>query len=190
MSFAKRIGRSLALLLALVLLTFTLAECHAARRRARMEREYFDLACTAALEYGVPAGLVLAVIRTESDFRADAVSPAGAKGLMQLMPETFAFLRDEKFSEALCDAAILDPAVNIRYGTYYLSYLFARFGSWSVALAAYNAGESRVAEWLESRAYSADGKTLLVIPFPETDAYVSDTLKRYREYTEKYQFHA
>jgi len=188
MSFAKRIGLLLALLLSLALLALTLSECTESRRRTRLEEQYFDLACASAHTYGVPPGLVLAVIRTESDFRADAVSATGAKGLMQLMPETFAFLRDERLNEECDDSAVFDPTVNIRYGTYYLSYLFTRFESWPVALAAYNAGETRVAEWLDQSAYSPDGKTLAVIPFPETAAYVSAVQTHYRNYNEKYNF--
>ena len=188
MKSGRRVAYLLALLLALALLSLSLAQCTETRRRARSEQAYFALACTFARDFNVPPGLVLAVIRTESDFCADAVSTAGAKGLMQLLPDTFAFVRDEKLHEALEDNAIFDPAVNIRYGTYYLSYLFARFESWPTVLAAYNAGESRVAEWLDSSAYSKDGKTLFAIPFPETERYVERAMEHYRDYNEKYRF--
>lgn len=124
--------------------------------------------------------MVLAVIRTESDFYPEAVSNAGACGLMQLMPETFAFLQKEKFNEELHDGAIFDPETNIRYGVYYLSYLYKRFDSWKIALAAYNAGEGRVADWLRDDADLSD------IPFPETKRYVRAVLDAYRTYRDIY----
>ncbi|MBR6727039.1 MAG: lytic transglycosylase domain-containing protein [Clostridia bacterium] len=158
-----------------------MTQCTAPYRRERRELRYLEPARQNAVAFDVPLAMVLAVMRTESDFRPDAVSRAGACGLMQLMPETFAFLQKEKFNEALPDNAIFDPAVNIRYGTYYLSYLYTRFDSWQIALAAYNAGEGRVAEWLKEDA------ALSHIPFPETAHYVESTLKAFAAYRDKYQ---
>ncbi len=143
------------------------------------------LAVRAAEEFEVPVALVMAVIRTESDFRADAVSVAGARGYMQLMPETFDWLREEKLCEPYRDDQIEDPTVNVRFGTYYLAYLLEQFGTWREALAAYNAGEGRVREWLEDPALSRDG-TLLEIPFSETETYVEQVLDAYEHYTKKY----
>ena len=177
---------ALAIFLALLLIFLFLAKCTEEALRDARERRYIECALRSAEEFGVPLAMVLAVIRTESDFLPDAVSTAGAMGLMQLMPETFAFLRDEKLGEDLPDSAIFDPEINIRYGTYYLSYLYERFGSWSPTLAAYNAGESRVSEWLTDPDCSQNG-TLTDIPFPETEAYVEKVLKAYQEYSQKYK---
>ena len=84
------------------------------------------------------------------------------------------------------DNAVLSPAVNIRYGTYYLSYLYQKFGDWRLTLAAYNAGERRVSEWLDDPALSPDGR-LEHIPFPETAAYVEKVLLAYQKYNQKYK---
>ena len=154
--------------------------------REHRERAYLIAVCDTAREFNVPASLVLAVIRSESDFRKNACSDAGAIGLMQLMPQTFAYLGTEKLKEFPHPEQIWDPLTNIRYGTYYLSYLFDRFGSWDTVLAAYNAGEGRVAEWLENPNIAKDG-ILLHIPYPETDAYVTQTLKHQQAYAEKYR---
>ena len=186
MKFRKSSLLVLTLVLSAALFSLALATAVDRAARSSRERTYVDAARQAAACYEVPLAIVMAVLRTESDFRADAVSPAGAVGLMQLMPETFRFIRDERLGEALADSAILDPETNIRYGTYYLAYLFERFDSWFVALAAYNAGEGRVEEWLLDPELSSDGR-LQTIPFPETAAYVEKTIDAYHYYGKKYK---
>ena len=169
------------LCLCLILLFFA----QQAALRARRERAYLPTVSAAAAEYHVPAAMILAVIDTESDFRPDAVSSAGAVGLMQIMPETFAWMMEENMIGPVANDALFDPETNIRCGACYLAYLFERFGAWPEALAAYNAGEGRVSEWLRDETLSRDG-TLTRIPFPETAAYVENTLAAFDRYLEKY----
>ena len=123
-------------------LFFLVFLCDRATQKRR-ERTVLPLVYAAAEEFDAPVAMILAVIRAESDFRADALSSAGAQGLMQLMPETFSWLCEELKEPHHADE-ILTPATNIRFGTYYLSYLFEKFGTWRTTLAAYNAGEGRV----------------------------------------------
>lgn len=149
------------------------------------EKRYLPLVYEAAAEFDVPPAMVLAVIRAESSFRPRAVSAAGARGLMQLMPETFLWLCEEKLEEELPPERIDDPNVNIRFGTYYLSYLYDRFQSWPIALAAYNAGEGRVEEWLADPTLDI-GRDIDTIPFPETAAYVKKVEKYYHKYLNYY----
>ena len=118
--------------------------CLVPRRYAEEVRLY-------ARQAGLEEELVFAVIRAESNFRADAVSPAGAVGLMQIMPQTALFV--EELSGRRLD--VRDPAENIDLGTAYLRYLFGRFSSLTQVLAAYNAGEGTVRTWL-SRADLTD----------------------------------
>lgn len=99
---------------------------------------YDDMIARASAKYGVDELLVKAVIRTESSFRPNAVSSAGAKGLMQLMDGT---------ARGLGVTDSFDPEQNIDGGTRYLSYQLKRFGGHEkVALAAYNAGPNRIAQ--------------------------------------------
>lgn len=126
-----------------------------------------------AKEFDVDENLIYAVIYTESGFREDVVSNAGAVGLMQLMPDTFTWLQEKLDGEVRYTADDLkDPAVNIRYGVYYLSYLTRLYGDVPTALAAYNAGTTNVDKWLSDSDYSDDGKTLSAIPYSETEKYV------------------
>lgn len=179
--------RTAVFLLIVALSLALLADLAARILRERRVAAVLPAVQASAREFDVPAALVLAVIEAESDFHADARSAAGALGLMQLMPETFSYLGEAYFGEALPEGAIFDPTTNIRYGTYYLSYLFARFGAWREALAAYNAGEGRVAAWLKDPRYG-DGVHLLHVPFGETAHYLTATEQAFRRYSEKYNF--
>jgi soluble lytic murein transglycosylase-like protein len=95
--------------------------------------------------YGFEPGLVLSIMRVESGFNEEAVSPAGAIGLMQIMPDTGEWLAD-RMGIAYSGAPMLfDPAINIRMGVYYLSYLRDLFaGDMKKVLVAYNRGPARV----------------------------------------------
>lgn len=146
--------------------------------------EHAQLVNEAAAEYQIPPSLIFAVIHTESSFREQALSPADAKGLMQLTDDTFSWALSRAGETGKYTADDLyDPAVNIHYGVYVLSLLGEQFEYTETVLAAYNAGQGRVGSWLQDPALSADGKRLDSIPYPETETYVKRVLeaqKRYR----------
>ena len=142
-----------------------------------MPDEYASYVNKYSAEYGVPSELVWAVIKTESGFDSSAESSVGAVGLMQLMPETFNEITTHRLKEGLDSGMRYDPETNIRYGTYYLSYLYQRYGNWDAAIAAYNAGLGNVDEWLEIDPLLED------IPFAETRNY----LKKVNKTKEKYE---
>ena len=135
---------------------------------------YSQYVTSSAEKYGVDEELVFAVIRTESGFREEVVSSAGAVGLMQIMPDTFSWLQTRNGAELLYDAGKLnDPQINIEYGTYYLSILLEHYdNNEQLAVAAYNAGMTNVDKWLSDERYSKDGMTLTEIPYKETAKYV------------------
>ena len=133
-------------------------------------KEYEEYVEKYASQYGVPESIVYAVIKTESGYDSGAVSEAGAVGLMQMMPDTFNWLTTLT-KENLDKGLLYDPETNIKYGTYYLSYLYLKYGSWDTVYAAYNAGEGNVDDWLGD-ALEADGaKKLGDVPFKETENY-------------------
>ena len=126
----------------------------------------------------VEAAVVLGLVRQESSFDLQAVSPAGARGLMQLMPATAAGVAQRLGEPASLNALTADAAYNMRLGTDYLRGLLDRFdGALPLALAGYNAGPSRVAEWLAAHGDPALGEVDMIdwielIPFSETRNYV------------------
>ena len=163
--FAEHVLRAagifFALLFAAALACAFLYGCLVPRRYAEEVRLY-------ARQAGLEEELVFAVIRAESNFRADAVSPAGAVGLMQIMPQTALFV--EELSGRRLD--VRDPAENIDLGTAYLRYLFGRFSSLTQVLAAYKAGEGTVRTWLLRAGLTDKQGDLAHIPYPETARYV------------------
>lgn len=136
-------------------------------------------------EYNVPETLVYAIICTESSFDSEATSNVGARGLMQLMPDTFGWIAN-KLDEPFDESKITDPETNIKYGTYYLSYLYQRFGDWETVMAAYNAGPNKVSSWLSDSKYSDDNISLKEIPYEETRDYVNRVSKAEKQYKEIY----
>ena len=135
-------------------------------------------------EYGVGGEIIYAVMRAESGFRSDAVSRAGAVGLMQITPDTFDWLMT-KTGEHHEHGMLYNPEINIKYGAYFLSLLYSEFGDWDIAFAAYNAGRASVHGWMASEEYYRDGK-LVNIPYPETDNYVKKVNKFVKIYKRLY----
>lgn len=129
----------------------------------------------------VEENLVFAIAKAESDFQEDAVSSAGAIGLMQLMPSTAEFvcsMHDIGFEPE----RLTEGEYNMRLGCLYLEYLLGRFACRETAIAAYNAGEGVVDKWLREKKYSRDGERLRKIPYPETARYVKKVEKNFRIY--------
>ena len=120
---------------------------------------------------GVDPMLVAGLIRQESAFEENARSNQGALGLMQLEPKT-ARLMARQAKIRYSQARLFEPDYNVRLGTIYLANLRKQFGSVESALAAYNAGEDRVAEWTEGQTYREPAEFVDSIPFTETREYV------------------
>ncbi len=136
-------------------------------------------------EYSVPQNIIYAVIKTESGFESDALSNKGAIGLMQITPDTFNWLLTKNPQNDVNVDSLYKPETNIKYGTYFLSLLYSEFGTWENAFAAYNAGRSRVNDWLADENYSTDGR-LTNIPYKETRDYVKKVSEACEIYSELY----
>src|SRR4029079_11002557 len=135
---------------------------------------------------GLAPALVAGVIYQESKF-SDRTSVAGARGLMQITPDTARFIAKQSGGVRFTLEDLGTPQINIAYGTWYLRWLRDRYhGRTALAVAAYNAGFGHVDEWV-SRAGGPDAfdpKT--DIPFPETRNYVQQVLERRRDYARRY----
>ncbi len=125
--------------------------------------------------------LVISVMREESRFDEEARSVAGALGLMQLMPQTAARLIKEMNSNKN-NLNLYNPKVNIIIGVYYLKNLLKEFNSLPAAVAAYNAGEHVVREWLKSSDYKSADEFIEDIPYDETRNYVKKVIVSYLQY--------
>ncbi len=132
-----------------------------------------------AYEYGIEESLVYAIIKCESNFNINAVSSAGAIGLMQITPETFEWAK-QKLNDTTSKITLNDANLNIKYGCYIYSLFIKEFTVKETALASYNAGRGRVLSWLKDKSYSDDGILLKTIPYKETDNYVKKVI-----YTQK-----
>jgi soluble lytic murein transglycosylase len=144
---------------------------------------YLDEIETSSKENGIDPLLVLSIIREESRFDKEARSIAGALGLMQLMPGTakkFQSSLDIKLNKT---EQLYEPKTNIAIGTFYLKKLITMFNSVPAAIAAYNAGEEAVKNWLNNHDYKTVDEFIEDIPYDETRNYVKNVLTTYFEYS-------
>lgn len=163
-----------------------------AQRRVAQQRAFptaeIDAIYRHGLAFDLDPFLVLGLMRQESVYRQWALSPVGAIGLMQVMPRTgarvAALIGDRRYSPEDLE----DPSINVRYGTWYLSRLMARFdGAWPLAVASYNGGPHNVGSWL--RPWGAGIRMddfVEQIPYPETRDYVKKVTGWYTTYVELY----
>jgi dephospho-CoA kinase len=141
-----------------------------------------DIIRQQAADKGVDASLIAGVIYAESRFR-DQTSPAGARGLMQITPQTAEEIAQRSGGTEFEQGDLGTPQINIAYGTWYLEWLLGHYGgNEMLAVAAYNAGTGNVDGWI------ADDPEMKreEIPFPETRAYVKTVLDVRRQYRERY----
>lgn len=149
-------------------------------------KKYSDLIEQNAKSFSIEPSLLYALIKTESDFDPNALSPVGAMGLTQIMPETFSWLLT-KTGESYETDALYNPEISVYYGAWLLNYLLDEFGDEKTALAAYHAGRGIVNKWLSDSEFSKDGKTLFEIPYGDTKSYTERVLKIKNIYINLYE---
>lgn len=137
-------------------------------------------------KYGIDPLLVLSVVREESRFDAEARSPAGALGLMQLMPQTAYRLNSSLKLGMTGPREIMNVKKNLHAGIFYLSRLVKEFDSYAYAIAAYNAGEEAVRRWRKTGNYTSTDEFIEDIPYGETRNYVKRVLATFFEYKRAY----
>lgn len=148
--------------------------------------EYTELVEKYSSEYELDPLLVYAVIKTESNFKEDAVSNVGARGLMQMMPDTFDWVNTKLKNKDIDFDDMYTPNTNLKYSCYLLQYLVNEFGDIETAIAAYHAGRTAVNKWLNDDSYSNNGENLHTIPIDDTDHYVNKVMNNYDKYKKLY----
>ena len=144
---------------------------------------YRDVIERWASAHGLDPWLVAAVVRVESNFRPSATSPRGARGLMQILPDTGRWVAQQMGETRYFDDLLYDPEVNVRLGTWYLADLLRQFkGSEPLALAAYNAGRGAVQRWLAESTWDGSEEGIDAVPYGETRRFVAKVLRMWRIY--------
>ncbi len=134
-------------------------------------------------EYEFDPVLVFSVMKTESHFKHSTVSSAGAKGLMQLMPDTAVWVAKEMKLTQFSLGKLEDPEVSIRMGTWYLASLKGEFHDNKIlTLAAYNGGRGNVHQWMKDYGWDYSFRDYEKIPFQETREFVRKILEAEDKY--------
>jgi soluble lytic murein transglycosylase len=149
---------------------------------------YWESILSYSRKYGQDPYFVAAIIREESQFSPEALSPAGARGLMQVMPATGERVaRSIKLTD-FDRRKLFDSDTGINIGTWYISHLMKRFkGDPLLVAAAYNAGPEAAAGWVAKNGYNGERDVFVeMIPYAETRGYVKKVLRNYAEYKRIY----
>ncbi|MDR1001914.1 MAG: lytic transglycosylase domain-containing protein [Oscillospiraceae bacterium] len=151
-------------------------------------KEYSEFVERYCNEFSVNEHLVYAVINTESAFDQNAQSDVGARGLMQIMPDTFKWLQTKLKNEGgkLPADELYNPETNIKYGVFFLSILMEAFEDERIAVTAYHAGMGQTEKWLGDASVSPDGKSIENIPSRHTGHYVDKVMSRKAKYDKLY----
>lgn len=148
---------------------------------------YWDLVRNLCVERGLDPFLVLGLMKQESLFVPDIASPAGAVGLMQIMPATASTVARELGLAGFRTALLEEPEVNLRIGTAYLARLVERYGAWwPRVLAAYNAGPDAVERWRAAMPEAEQDEFVESISYRETRVYVRKVLEGWFWYRKLY----
>ena len=150
---------------------------------------YKDSILASASEFNLSPSLIAAVIMNESSFRPEVESGVGARGLMQLMPDTAEWIAHKLKIDHYSFESMKKPEMNIRFGSWYLNYLGSLFNNDPLCvICAYHAGQGEINGWLANPLYSKDGKTLEYDRLPEgpTKLYAGRVIRDYGIYKAKY----
>lgn len=177
---SKRARIAFAMILSLALII----SCYRPIMLLLLPKGYFDYVELHSEKFDLDSDLIYAIILIESGFDPDAVSSAGACGLMQLMPSTFEWISKKHGFDG---KGIFNPENNIQAGCAYISYLSDKFPDTATMLAAYNAGEGTVSRWLTQSEYSDDGIKLKSTPYPETSNHIRKVLRAQSYYKKLYK---
>ncbi len=186
-SLRKRsvLAPSLALLMVLLALAAPVAPSAIPNEHWAYPRKYDEYVTYYAGKYHIDPYILYSIIRTESNFNPQAESNVGARGLMQITEITFDWIKTKIApDEPLTFDDLYDPEVNIRFGSYFISYCLQRYDDdLATAAAAYHSGLGTVDTLLADSQYSQDGKVLDAFPYPQMRRYVQKVTDAYAQYS-------
>ena len=140
-----------------------------------------------AAKHDIDPFLIAAIIRVETNYKHHLESNKGAVGIMQLMPDTAAWIVESANMEPHSQEDLLKAEVNINLGTWYINWLTKHYnGNLTYAIAAYNAGQGNVNKWKQNNVWDGTEANIKQIPFGETRHYVQRVLYYYQKYTALY----
>jgi len=149
---------------------------------------YEETVFEAGKRFNVDPYLITAIMRVESKFDERALSAKGARGLMQIIPETGQWVAQELKYDNFTADMLYEPKHNIIIGTWYLNYLIKQFeGNEIAAIASYNGGETNVKKWIKKGVWSGEFSDAQNIPFKETRKYLYKVIMDYQTYKNLYQ---
>lgn len=186
---AKSLWRQVVILLMLVLMACAVAAAGVKKmQRAAYPLKYTEYVEYYAGKYDMDPMLVYAIIRTESSFKADAVSNVNAQGLMQITEVAFQWLKSRIApTEQIVFEDLRDPELNVRFGSYYWACCLDRYGDdIRTAAASYFSGWTTVDNLLTEPEYSDDGITLKEFPYAGMRQYVDKIERNYSMYKKLY----
>jgi len=180
----RLLGGGLIVVGLLAVVQFGLRPLGDAVEEIRLPLRHEDTIRQQAERWDIDPALIAAMIYEESKFR-DQTSEAGARGVMQITPDTAAFIARLSKGHRFTQEDLAEPNLNIRYGTYYLNYLLDHYdGNETLAVAAYNAGETNVDKWVAAAGGEDGFDPDEDIPFKETRDYVRDVSEKREQYRE------
>ena len=187
MKFNSKIKRFLIFFLIIIIIFLLIDDISLRIGRIFYPLEYEEIIIENSKNYQVDPYLVAAIIFAESRFSPEVTSHKGARGLMQLMPDTALWLAQRYKDEEITPEQLFDPQLNIKYGVRYLAFLYDRFDNNTVkVLAAYNAGHGKVSRWLRDKRWDGELENILMVPYYETRIYVQRVLRAYEHYQRFY----
>lgn len=178
----QKISASILIVAYIVLIVVSISFCNISINYPKKYENEISAVCT---EFDIPKYTMYALVNTESSFKPDAVSHAGAVGLTQILPSTAEYIC-VKNNLDYSTFDLFNPKDNLYLGAMYLRYLLNRFDSTYTAIAAYNAGETVVRSWLKDNRYSYDQIDLYNIPYKETRNYIKKIKNNEKTYIDFY----
>lgn len=148
------------------------------------KKEYSDIVEKWSSEFNIDSSFVYAVIRTESNFNPNAVSDAGAIGLMQIIEDSFDWVSKKLGHAELEFDDMFDPQYSIEYGCFMLGYLYNKYGSYELAAAAYHSGMGEVDGWISDSIIDPESPDIESFLGSSTRHYCQKIMRAYEKYKE------